>query len=138
MSNTKKDLFEHSGELWEGDPAKLRADFIYITQHWLKVTQHKEIGQEITDPLRYDVKETEETKQLKHKWASADEQHKRIEIGSEGWMPNVYFETVKTRTEELKELTVSRRRRNKRGGLSWINECLAISMRTNICDGGLE
>jgi len=109
FSVVRRKLFDHASEPWEGDNVTLKADLIYLTENWSRITAPQSSAKgdsKIPCPISFTEDEVTECKRLHAAHAEADEQLQACRdvagIGPEGWVPLEQYEETRQRERKLK------------------------------------
>ncbi|KAI4609381.1 hypothetical protein J4E80_008631 [Alternaria sp. BMP 0032] len=109
FSVVRRKLFDHASEPWEGDNVTLKADLIYLTENWSRITAPQSSARgdsKIPCPISFTEDEVTECKRLHAAQIEADEQLQAcrdvVGIGPEGWVPLEQYEETRQRERKLK------------------------------------
>ena len=102
MDVLRRRLFEHAGNLWEGETIALKVDLIEATKSWETLTEGG-----APCPIVFDDDDVRKTMELDAALRDADNSiqgaQNIIGSGSEGWVPRDHYEGAMARTKKLKE-----------------------------------
>jgi hypothetical protein len=109
FSLSRRKLFDHASEPWEGDNVTLKADLIHLTKNWSGMAASKSsTSGNLSPPCPISFTEDEERECLRLHAAQieADEQLQAcrdvVGIGPEGWVPLELYDETKQRETKLK------------------------------------
>lgn len=102
FSALRRQLFQHTRDPWEGDNITLKAGFVALSRAWEKINP----GTKEACPVSFTNEESTKYLQMEHAQLEADEQFQQckeaIGVGSEGRVPNEYYEDAKECERKLK------------------------------------
>ncbi|KAF8641420.1 hypothetical protein AX16_009981 [Volvariella volvacea WC 439] len=106
MDVLRRRLFQHAGDLWEGETIALKVALIEATKSWETLTEGG-----APCPVVFNAEDVRETMKLDAALRDADAS---LEIGqnivgfwSEGWVPKDHYERAMARSKKLKEDTLA-------------------------------
>jgi hypothetical protein len=102
FSTSRRRLFHHSSDPWEGDNVTLKADLITLSRKWTQVAQ----GTRTPCPISFSDDESTRCLRLERAQSEADEQFRAcqeaIGVGHEGWVSLEYYDEAKRSERKLK------------------------------------